>query len=214
MLSKYRNQYDGSDFKALSFPLVLMLQFCMHNSTNDLLLMKTWVHLKKLDEWRDKHNLKDAASLIKTHTTCCARQNGSLSRNCTPGSPVAIIKHRTVTVAAINIQNGWRHTPPFKEPQVWLGQQPADQFNQCFDTSENFPQGSPEEVMIYKHACNETQSCHTSLWGWHVDCDDLAVGGHRELGGHYFSTHRCSCNLESLPTRWCHGGLRACYDKK
>lgn len=51
------------------------------------------------------------------------------------------------------------------------------------------------------------RSCHTSLWSWHVNSNDLAVGRQRQLGGHYFSSHRGSCNLESLPTRCCHGGL-------
>lgn len=52
--------------------------------------------------------------------------------------------------------------------------------------------------------------CHTSLWSWHVDCDDLAVGGQRQFGGHYLSTHWGSCNLEGVPTRRGHCGLRAC----
>lgn len=44
---------------------------------------------------------------------------------------------------------------------------------------------------------------HTSLSGWHVDSDDLAVGGQRQLSGDDFASH---CHwarreLEGLPGR-------------
>lgn len=58
------------------------------------------------------------------------------------------------------------------------------------------------------------KTCHTSLWSWHVDRDDLAVGRHRQLGGHYLSAHWCSCDLESLPARCCCSGLCTCCSNK
>ena len=38
----------------------------------------------------------------------------------------------------------------------------------------------------------------TSLSGWHVDSDNLAVGGQRQLGGEHLAPHGRARDLESL----------------
>lgn len=48
-----------------------------------------------------------------------------------------------------------------------------------------------------------TEACPTSLGGWHIHCDYLAVGRQRQFGGDDIAGLRArgSSNLERLPRR-------------